>query len=163
PAQKTLPLLGRSITDLVPPEMRAETTRHFEKVMQFGADQTMDLPLGPMFFDVNSALISYGNKQFIQTILHDVTQRREMLAALLKGGRRPATVTSAPGVAPEGNNPLASISPLVQSLMPGEQNQERRSTMNTILSQITRISGTLKDLVNFARPAICHQKPININ
>jgi CheY-like chemotaxis protein len=61
------------------------------------------------------------------------------------------------------NNPLASISSLVQSLLSGEDDAQRRTTLHTILAQITRISGTLKDLVNFARPATGHQKLIDIN
>ena len=163
PAHRTLPLIGRSIIDLEAPEARIESARHLEKVLATGADQTMDWPMGPMFFDVNSALISYGNKQFIQTILHDVTQRRTMMDSLLKAERLAATGTFAAGVAHEVNNPLAAISSLVQSLLSGEQDAQRRTTLHTILSQITRISGTLKDLVNFARPSTSHQKVIDIN
>ena len=37
----------------------------------------------------------------------------------------------------------------MQSLVSDETDVERRRTLHTILSQITRISGTLKDLFNF--------------
>jgi two-component system NtrC family sensor kinase len=132
-------------------------------VVDKGSDQASDVPIGPLYFDVNSAVISYGNQQFIQMILHDVTQRREMMESLLKTERLAAAGTFAAGVAHEVNNPLASISSLVQSLLSGESDTQRRTTLHTILSQITRISGTLKDLVNFARPATGHQKVIDIN
>ena len=72
-------------------------------------------------------------------ILRDVTQRREMLDSLLKAERLAAAGTFAAGVAREVNNPLASISSLVQSILTGENDPERRTLMHTILSQITRI------------------------
>ncbi|HYA35625.1 MAG TPA: ATP-binding protein, partial [Candidatus Binataceae bacterium] len=163
PGEEQLPLVGRQLTDFVPDEMRAHTCEHLKKVTLKGSDQTFDLPLGPFFFDVNSALINYGHQQSIQMILHDVTHRRSMMEELLKNERLAAAGTFAAGVAHEVNNPLASISSLVQSLLPGETEPTRRTTLHTILSQITRISGTLKDLVNFARPSTVTRKAVDLN
>ncbi len=163
PGEEQLPLVGRPLTEFVPPEMREGTAKSLEEVLREGSAQTTDLPLGPWYYDVNSALISYGNKQFIQMILRDVTQRHEMLDSLLKSERLAATGTFAAGVAHEVNNPLASISSLVQSILSGESDPERRTTLHTILSQITRISSTLKDLVNFARPTTAQRKPVDVN
>jgi len=156
-------IIGRSVPDLVPPELQGSVIESLEKVLREGSAQTQEFPIGPFFFDVNSALITYGKKQFVQMILRDVTQRREMLGSLIKAERLAAAGTFAAGVAHEVNNPLASISSLVQSILTGEQDPERRTTMHTILSQITRISSTLKDLVNFARPTTAQRKPVDLN
>ena len=163
PGEEHLPLIGRPITDFVPEEARAGTIEHFREVVRNGSGQTLDLPLGSFFFDENSSLITYGNQRFIHMILRDVTHRREMMDELLKAERLAAAGTFAAGVAHEVNNPLASISSLVQSLLSGESDSTRRTTLHTILSQITRISGTLKDLFNFARPSTAQRKAVDLN
>src|SRR5579863_6032509 len=163
PWERDLPLIGQRLTDLTPPELQPLVRKHIENVRANGSGQALDLELRGHYFDIHSALITAGKRQFLQMILHDVSQRHEMLDTLLKAERLAAAGTFASGVAHEVNNPLASISSLVQSLVPDETDVERRQTLHTILSQITRISRTLKDLLNFARPAPGEHKPINLN
>lgn len=163
PGQHNTPLVGRRLLELGPPEERPHILKHAEKVVREGSDQILDWPLAGRYFDVNSALISSGSHRFVHMILHDVTQRREMLDELLRAERLAAAGTFAAGVAHEVNNPLASISSLVQSLLPEEDDSGRRTTLHTILGQITRISGTLKDLVNFARPAPAQRTRVDLN
>jgi signal transduction histidine kinase/PAS domain-containing protein len=158
-----VPFIGQPLTKHVPPEMLGEVVKHFRTVVERGSDQVLDWPMDGKFLDVNSALISWGKRRSIQTIFHDVTQRHEMLDSLLKAERLAAAGTFASGVAHEVNNPLASISSLVQSLLPDERDPQRLTALRTILSQITRIASTLKDLVNFARPAPPERKPLNLN
>ena len=163
PGHDGTPLVGRQLTELGPPEDRPHILRHVEKVVRNGSDQIRDWPEAGRYFDVNSALISFGKVRFVHMILHDVTQRREMLDELLRAERLAAAGTFAAGVAHEVNNPLASISSLVQSLLPEETDLARRTMLHTILAQITRISSTLKDLVNFARPSPAERGRLDLN
>jgi len=164
---ETTETIGHPLPDAVPPEIRAKVLENLEAgvvpVLRQGSTKISEFPIGPFFFDVNAALITYGNKQFVQMILRDVTQRHDMLDSLIKAERLAAAGTFAAGVAHEVNNPLASISSLVQSILTGENDPQRRATLHTILSQITRISSTLKDLVNFARPTTAQRKPVDVN
>jgi signal transduction histidine kinase len=157
------PLVGRRLTELGPPEDIPHILKHVEKVVRDGSDQIRDWPEAGRYFDVNSALISFGKVRFVHMILHDVTQRREMLDELLRTERLAAAGTFAAGVAHEVNNPLGSISSLVQSLLPDETDLARRTTLHTMLAQITRISTTLKDLVNFARPSPSQRNRFDLN
>lgn len=163
PGQEDTPLVGRRLAELGSPEHRPQILHHVEKVVRDGADQIRDWPEAGRYFDINSALISSGNVRFIHMILHDVTQRREMLDELLRAERLAAAGTFAAGVAHEVNNPLASISSLVQALLPEETDLARRTMLHTILAQITRISSTLKDLVNFARPSPSQRGRLELN
>ena len=115
-----VPAIGTPLTKSLPPEMQQAVLKHLRAVVERGSDQVLDWPMDGKFLDVNSALISWGKRKSIQMILHDVTQRHEMLDSLLKAERLAAAGTFASGVAHEVNNPLASISSLVQSLLPGE-------------------------------------------
>lgn len=163
PGVSAAPLVGRPFAELAPPEFKAEILRHLKAVVKLGSDQTLDLHIGGRYFDVNSALIPLCQYRFIQLILHDVSQRREMLDELLKAERLAAVGMFAAGVAHEVNNPLASISSLVQSLLPEESDPTRRTTLHTMLAQITRISTTLKDLVNFAHPSTAQRQAVDLN
>ena len=163
PDHDSKPLVGRRLTELGPPEDIPHILHHVDKVVREGSDQIRDWPEAGHYFDVNSALISFGKERFVHMILHDVTQRREMLDELLRTERLAAAGTFAAGVAHEVNNPLGSISSLVQSLLPDETDLARRTTLHTILSQITRISTTLKDLVNFARPSASQRGRFDLN
>jgi signal transduction histidine kinase len=163
PDEREKPLIGINLIDLCPDEMRSGVEQHIVQVIARGSDQVLDLPISGRFFDVHSAVISAGKRRFIQMILRDVTQRHEMLDTLVKAERLAAAGTFASGVAHEVNNPLASISSLVQALLPDEADPGRQTTLRTILSQITRIATTLKDLVNFGRPASPQRRPLDLN
>ena len=163
PYETAKELIGDRLLEMTPAEMQPGVLKHVEQVIANGSDQVLDLPISGRFFDVHSALISAGSRQFMQMILHDVTQRHEMLDELVKAERLAAAGTFASGVAHEVNNPLASISSLVQSLLPGESDGERASMLTTILSQITRIATTVKDLVNFGRPAPVERRALDLN
>src|ERR1700687_5837901 len=98
-------LIGERLNNLTPVELQPLVYKHIEIVCTNGSGQTLDLELRHHYFDVHSALITAGKRQFHQMILHDVTQRHEMLDTLLKAERLAAAGTFARGGAPEGDKP----------------------------------------------------------
>src|SRR5208337_1281783 len=51
-------IIGYPITDFVPPELRARVVDSLETVLRQGSAQSSEFPIGPLFFDVNIALIT---------------------------------------------------------------------------------------------------------
>jgi signal transduction histidine kinase len=93
----------------------------------------------------------------------DIAQLKSINQAMIRAEKLATAGALAAGVAHEVNNPLASISSLVQSLTARAQSERDRETLRLILAQITRISGVLRDLMDFARPKLPARAPADLN
>lgn len=82
----------------------------------------------------------------------DIARLKAINQALIRTEKLATAGTLAAGVAHEVNNPLASISSLVQSLMMRAESERDRETLRLILTQITRITNVLRGLMDFAQP-----------
>ncbi|HWQ36739.1 MAG TPA: ATP-binding protein, partial [Blastocatellia bacterium] len=93
----------------------------------------------------------------------DIARLREINQGLIRTEKLATAGTLATGVAHEVNNPLASISSLVQSLLARTHDERDQQALRLILAQITRISGVLRNLMDFARPRSPERLPTDIN
>ncbi len=93
----------------------------------------------------------------------DIARLKEINQALIRTEKLATAGTLAAGVAHEVNNPLASISSLVQSLMARAQDERDQATLRLIFQQITRISSVLRNLMDFARPKAPARAPVDLN
>ncbi|HEX3100411.1 MAG TPA: ATP-binding protein, partial [Pyrinomonadaceae bacterium] len=95
----------------------------------------------------------------------DIDELQRLNEQLIRAEKLAAMGTLAAGVAHEVNNPLASISSLVQ-MMRAEagHSDETRERLNLISAQIERINQVTKDMTNFARsrPAAKHDVDVNL-
>src|SRR6267154_379289 len=57
-------IIGHPLTDLVSPEQQEGVIEDLETGLRQGWEQNSEFHAGPFYFDVNSALITFGKKQF---------------------------------------------------------------------------------------------------
>ena len=93
----------------------------------------------------------------------DIEDLRTLNERLARAERLAAMGTLAAGVAHEVNNPLASISSLVQILKSKNGDDSTREKLDLISTQIHRISLVTRDLTDFARVRPAARSRIDIN
>ena len=109
-------------------------------------------------------LLANSFNEMSRKMAADIDELQRLNEQLIRAEKLAAMGTLAAGVAHEVNNPLASISSLVQ-MMRAEagHSDETRERLNLISAQINRINQVTKDMTNFARsrPAAKHDVDIN--
>ncbi|MDT7543381.1 MAG: two-component system, NtrC family, sensor kinase [Acidobacteriota bacterium] len=115
-------------------------------------------------------LLAASFNEMSRKMADDIERLRAMSDQLLRTEKLAAAGTLAAGVAHEVNNPLASISSLVQILQArvpedadDKQFAETREMLRLISQQIARITQVLRDMMDFARQRTPTRAPLDIN
>ncbi len=97
-------------------------------------------------------LLAESFNEMSRKMANDIEQLRQLNEQLIRTEKLAAMGTLAAGVAHEVNNPLASISSLIQMLQ-SKQNIDADTTdkLKLVSAQIQRISQVTGDMMNFAR------------
>lgn len=94
----------------------------------------------------------------------DIEQLKNLNEQLIRTEKLAAMGTLAAGVAHEVNNPLASISSLIQMMQSNVNIDDRtKENLKLISTQISRISQVTKDMMDFARVRPAAKSGIDIN
>lgn len=112
-------------------------------------------------FRAVSARLAEVNEQLEQRIAERSQELRESQAMLVQQEKQAAFGLLAAGIAHEVGNPLAAISSLVQVLKRKSADQYTQDRYQMMDDQLRRIQGTLRELIDFSRPAsklktVCH-------
>ncbi|MEO6390385.1 MAG: ATP-binding protein [Pyrinomonadaceae bacterium] len=97
-------------------------------------------------------LLAESFNEMSRKMAADIEQLRHLNTQLIRTEKLAAAGTLAAGVAHEVNNPLASISSLIQILQARPNaDDETREMLRLIATQITRITQVTRDMMEFAR------------
>jgi signal transduction histidine kinase len=107
-------------------------------------------------------LLANSFNEMSRRMASDIGQLKTLNEQLARAERLAAMGTLAAGVAHEVNNPLASISSLVQMLK-SQADAGTREKLDLISTQIDRITRVTRDLTNFARVRPAARNMVNLN
>lgn len=109
-------------------------------------------------------LLASSFNEMSRKMAEDIEHLRELNEQLIRTEKLAAAGTLAAGVAHEVNNPLASISSLIQILQARHSADTETGEMLRLISQqIVRITQVLRDMMDFARTRQPERVPIDIN
>lgn len=112
--------------------------------------------VGDHLAQLNRAL-QENQAQLEARIAERTRELQEAQAHVLHQEKMAAFGLLAAGIAHEVGNPLTSISSLVQMLQRRDVDEYTREKLTLVSGQLQRIQSTLRELVNFSRPASTHR------
>lgn len=109
-------------------------------------------------------LLASSFNEMSRQMAADIDKLQKLNEQLIRTEKLAAMGTLAAGVAHEVNNPLASISSLIQMMQSGgDLTEETRDKLKLISTQIQRISQVTRDMMDFARVRPAAKSLVNIN
>ncbi len=113
---------------------------------------------------ISACVIEHGNKETIQWICRDVTERKRMELQLIQAERLAAVGELAAGVAHEINNPLGGLQNFVKMMIKEPGNVSQNLGFLDLMSEgLKRIEVIVKQLMAFSRPYSLHMSSHNLN
>ena len=109
-------------------------------------------------------LLAESFNEMSRKMADDIEQLRELNEQLIRTEKLAAMGTLSAGVAHEVNNPLASISSLIQMMQSkNDLNSETQERLKLISTQIGRITQVTRDMMDFARVRPAAKSLVDIN
>ena len=109
-------------------------------------------------------LLAESFNEMSRKMADDIEQLRDLNEQLIRTEKLAAMGTLSAGLAHEVNNPLASISSLIQMMQAkNDLNADTNEKLKLISTQISRITQVTRDMMNFARIRPAAKSPVAIN
>ena len=109
-------------------------------------------------------LLAESFNEMSRKMADDIEQLRQLNEQLIRTEKLAAMGTLSAGLAHEVNNPLASISSLIQMMQAkNDLNDDTNEKLKLISTQINRITQVTRDMMDFARIRPAAKSPVAIN
>jgi signal transduction histidine kinase len=109
-------------------------------------------------------LLADSFNEMSRKMANDIEQLQQLNEQLIRTEKLAAMGTLAAGVAHEVNNPLASVSSLIQMMQSKDNLDEKtRENLKLIQTQIQRITQVTKDMMDFARVRPAARSLVDVN
>lgn len=138
-----------------------------QEILERGKSQfhfISELRDGNFYETVSTPLCNPEGTISVVKISREITERKKMEWQILQTEKMVNLGQMAAGIAHQIGNPLSSLSGIAQVLLTGRveegEKEEYLQAMSTLIDQIDR---TLRNLLDFSRPAIEHNEAIEVN
>ena len=169
-ATKPQEVLGRSVFDLVPPENRELVSRRFQQAAEGGANSLLEqkvlrLDGTPFDGEATSIPFAYEGKPAVQTIMRDITGRKQLEYQLRQSQKMDAIGQLAGGVAHDFNNMLAVIRGNAELLLMDRDLHTPATTdgLKQITAASERAANLTRQLLAFGRKQLMQSQPLVLN
>ncbi len=110
-----------------------------------------------------SKKINIGDKEFVQSISRDITERKKMQEQLIITDRLASIGELASGIAHELNNPLTSVIGFSDLLLDKDVPDDVKEDLDVINREAKRTARVVKGLLTFARKQADEKQSVDIN
>jgi PAS domain S-box-containing protein len=169
-AEKPQQVLGLSIFDIVPPENHDLVDRRIRQAA--GGETTppleqqiLRLDGTPLDVESASAPFTYEGQSAVQTIMRDITERRQLEQQLRQSQKMEAIGQLAGGVAHDFNNMLAVIRGNAELLLMDAEpyTPETKECLKQVTAAAERAANLTRQLLAFSRKQVMQSRPLVLN
>jgi PAS domain S-box-containing protein len=163
-------ILGRSVFDIVPQENADLVRQRIEQATVRGPAPLLEQKIRRLdgtFLGVEATSIplTYEGKPAVQTVMRDITERRQLEQQLRQSQKMEAIGQLAGGVAHDFNNMLAVIHGNAELLLmnPSQHTAQTRDCLKQIIAASERAANLTRQLLTFSRKQVMQSRPLVLN
>ncbi len=162
-------LVGMRVRDIITSEFTDLTLERVQQVIAGTTPQLFESAYCTkdgctISVEINARVVTYGGRQVIQSVVRDITERKQMQARLMQAEKLAAVGELVAGVAHELNNPLTAVVGYAQLLQRQPVVEEGvKHKLNVIFQEAQRSAGIVNNLLAFARQHKPERRYVDVN